>query len=233
MSIVDSITDPIIRKTLNTDPGFERLRYLAVLAAASEPPFGITGFPAEGHPTFNINQLSRIARQLGLDFERYRGAERVLMQLVRSGLVGTTRNDERGFVTYFTTDAGRSQAMLNLDRLRKVQDLQSQSETMQIAIRKQLTKQPPTVFEINLGKDEFTIGKDDDNDLVVRDPYMSRKHARVIYESGKWIFEDLNSRNGSWKIERNNLARIDRAALDDSDMYQLGSTIIRFRKPKL
>jgi NACalpha-BTF3-like transcription factor len=232
MSIVDSISEPAVRKTLNTDPSFERLRYLVVLAAATEPPFGITGLPAEGHPTFNINQLSRIAKQLGLDFERYRGAERVFLQLEKSGLVKTVKNEKTGFHTYYTTEIGKSQTILNLDRLRKVQELQSQAETMQMTIRKQLTKPPPTVFEINLGQDEFTIGKDEDNDLMVHDPYMSRRHARVIYESGTWVFEDLNSRNGSWKIEPNNLRRVSRAAIADNDMYQLGSTVVRFREPK-
>ncbi len=104
---------------------------------------------------------------------------------------------------------------------------------MQLTIKKQLTKPPPTIYEINLSPNAFTIGKDDDNDLCVDDPYMSRKHARITYEASQWIFLDLNSSNGSWKIEPNNLRRVVRASISDSDMYQLGSTVIRFRHPKV
>jgi hypothetical protein len=229
MSIVDSISEPAVRKTLNTDPSFERLRYLVILAAAAEPPFELIGVPAGGHPTFNINQLSRIAKQVGLNFEKFRGADRVLGQLEKSGLAGTVTSDQTGFRTYYATNAGKFQAALNLERLRKVQELESQAKTMQMSIKKQLTKPPPTIFEINLGQDEFTIGTDEKNDLPVRDPYMSRRHARVHYESSAWIFEDLNSRNGSWKIEPNNLRRVGRSTVVDNDMYQLGSTIVRFR----
>ena len=233
MSIVDSIAEANVRKTLNTDPGFERLRYLVIVAASTEPPFGITGLQAEAHLTFNINQLSRIAKQLGLDFEKYRGADRVLGQLERSGLVKAVLNEQTGSRTYYATEAGRSQALLNLDRLRKVQELQSQAKTMQMTIRKQLTKLPPTVFEINLGQHEFRIGTEEDNDLVVRDRFMSRKHARVVYDAGIWFFEDLNSKNGSWKVEPSGLRHVARAPVVDGDMYQLGTTILRFREPKL
>jgi len=229
MSVVDSISDPAIRRALNTDPSFERLRYLVILAAATEPPFEIIGAAADGHPTFNVNQLSRIARQLGLDFERFRGADRVLGQLENSGLAGTIRNNQTGFRTYYVTDAGKFQAAINLERLRKVQELESQAKTMQMSIKKQLRKPPPTVFEVNLSDSEFTIGTDEKNALAVHDLYMSRKHARVYYESGAWFFEDLNSRNGSWKIEPNDLRRVTRATVSDGEMYQLGSTIIRFR----
>lgn len=232
MSIVDSLSEPVVRKTLNADPGFERLRYLVVLTAATEPPFGITGLPSGGYPTFNINQLSRIAKQLGLEFEKYRGAERVFGQLEKAGLIKAVRNEQTGFHTYYATERGRSETRLNLDRLRKVQELQSQAQTMQMTIRKQLTKPPPTVLEINLGLHEFTIGTDEDNDLMVHDRYMSRRHARVTYAAGTWVLEDLNSRNGCWKIDPNNLERVSQAVIADNDMYQLGSTIVRFKAPQ-
>jgi len=232
MSIVDIVSEPAVREALNTDPSYERLRYLVVLSAATEPPFGIAGLPTQDHSTFNINQLSRISKQLGLDFEKFRGAERVFGQLEKLSLVAMVTNKETNFRTYYVTAAGKSQALLNLDRLRKLQELQSQVKTMRITIKKQLAKLPPTIFEINLGRGEFTIGTEEGNDLMVRDPYMSRRHARVHFESGAWILEDLNSRNGSWKMERDNLSRTIRATVADGDMYQLGSTIVRFRHPK-
>jgi len=232
MSVVDCLSETAVRKILNTDQNFERLRYLVVLTAAVEPPFETSGSPIDGISMFNIMQLSRIARHLGLEFERFRGADRVFKQLERSGLVKSIRNEKTGFHTYYApTELGISQTALNLDRLRKIQEFESQAMTMQMTIKKQLASAPFTIFEVTLSEKPFTIGRDDDNDLSVKDQYMSSKHACITYESGKWIFQDLESRNGSYKLEPNNLRRVIRAQLVDNDLYQLGSTVIRFRQP--
>jgi hypothetical protein len=236
MSIVESLSDQSIRRTLNSDPNFERLRYLVVLAAATEPPFVTGGTIVSGKSTFNVKQLWRVASRLGLDYERYRGADRVFKLLERSGLIVSVKTEQtQSHTQYCPTELGIVQTRLNLDRLRKIQEFESQAKTMQITIKKQLaSKTPPTIFEINLGPKIFTIGRDDDNNLSVDDPYMSSKHARVVYDSGTWMFEDLGSRNGSWKIvEPTNLQRVVRSELFDKDLYQLGSTTFRFRRSQL
>jgi len=234
MSVVEVIGDQYVRRVLNSDPNFERLRYLAVLAAASEPPFVTSGTVMQGRPTFNVKQLWRIADHLGLHFERFRGAERVLVQLEHAGLVGSFKGEETQHHTlYYLTDLGLSQSHLNMDRLKKVQEFESQAKTMQMAIKKQLTSRaPPAILEISLVPKLFTIGRDEDNDLSVDDPYMSAKHARLSFESGRWTFEDLNSRNGSYKVASGVLRRVDRGEVADNDLYQLGSTIFRFCRPK-
>jgi hypothetical protein len=235
MSVVELLLDQSVRKTLNSDPNFERLRYLVILAAASEPPFVTGGTIIDGKPTFNVKQLWRVASRLGLDYERYRGAERVFKLLEKSALVRLIRTEEtQSHSQYYPTELGIAQTSLNLDRLRKIQEFGSQAKTMQMTIKKQLaSKAPPAILEISLRPQAFTIGRDDDNDFPVDDPYMSSKHARVLYDSGTWVFEDLDSRNGSWKIvEPNNLLRVVRAELIDNDRYQLGSTIFRFRRPQ-
>jgi hypothetical protein len=231
MPILDFLSDPAVRRVLNSDPNFERLRYLIILAASTEPPFETSGTTIEDRLTFNVKQLWRVARHLGLDFERFRGAGKAFKYLERSGLVRSIRNEESKYhIQYYPTELGISQTILNLDRLRKIQDFQSQAKTMQMTIKKQLASLPPTIFEVSLAKKPFTIGRDKANDLSVDDRYMSSKHACVNYESGKWLFQDLNSRNGSWKVEPEHLKRVIYAELSDNDLYQLGSTVIRFRQ---
>jgi NACalpha-BTF3-like transcription factor len=230
MSIVELLADPSIRKTLNADRNFERLRYLVVLAAASEPPFQTSGTAIEGKPTFNVKQLWRVATRLGLDFERFRGAERVFRYLEKSSLVKNVRTAATGYHTqYYATESGINETVINLDRLRKIQEFESQAKTMQMTIKKQLAAQPSPVLEIPLSHKTLTIGRDKQSDLTVDDPYMSSKHARIAYDSGKWILEDLNSKNGSWKIEPDILRRITRVEIVDSELYQIGSTVFRFR----
>lgn len=232
MSIVESLADQYVRRMLNSDPNFERLRYLVVLKAATEPPFETSGTIVQGKLTFNVKQLWRVADHIGLDFERFRGADRVLAHLARAGLVGLVKSEETQHHTlYYLTDLGVSQTHLNMDRLRKIQEFESQARTMQMTIKKQLAaRAPPAILEINLLPKVFAIGRDDDNDLSVDDPYMSSKHACIVYESGRWVLEDLGSKNGSYKLEAGNLSRIVRADVADNDLFQLGSTIFRLRR---
>jgi hypothetical protein len=42
------------------------------------------------------------------------------------------------------------------------------------------------------------IGAQPDNDLVLRDRFISRYHARLRWDGVGWWFEDLGSRNGSF-----------------------------------
>jgi pSer/pThr/pTyr-binding forkhead associated (FHA) protein len=49
-----------------------------------------------------------------------------------------------------------------------------------------------------LTQDEITIGRDIANNIVVNDPEVSRRHARLRLQAGNYILEDLGSTNGSF-----------------------------------
>ena len=65
------------------------------------------------------------------------------------------------------------------------------------------------------------------NDVVLSDPYISSKHARIIYESDKFFLEDLGSTN---KTFLNGVALIPGKpiAISDGMEFMLGETRIRF-----
>jgi len=48
-----------------------------------------------------------------------------------------------------------------------------------------------------LEKDEMFIGREANNDVVINDPEVSRKHARLFIQGGNMILEDLGSTNGT------------------------------------
>lgn len=48
-----------------------------------------------------------------------------------------------------------------------------------------------------IGNDN-TIGRDKSNSISINDRYMSKFHARVIYDEGLYFLEDLNSANGTF-----------------------------------
>lgn len=53
---------------------------------------------------------------------------------------------------------------------------------------------PGKIYE--LMQDEITIGRDISNRLVINDPEVSRRHARLTAQSGGYVIEDLGSTNG-------------------------------------
>lgn len=48
------------------------------------------------------------------------------------------------------------------------------------------------LFEIN------TIGRADDADIIIDDPFISSKHALIVKRGSKLVIQDLNSTNGSF-----------------------------------
>src|SRR5437868_13956171 len=69
----------------------------------------------------------------------------------------------------------------------------------------------------------FRIGRQADNQLVLRDTRASRVHNRIVQENGAYWLEDLNSRHGTFvngeKIERRKLENSDRIEFGTTDSY--------------
>ena len=46
--------------------------------------------------------------------------------------------------------------------------------------------------------DQITIGRDSSNGIMINDAEISRRHARLTFQGGKYILEDLGSTNGTF-----------------------------------
>jgi pSer/pThr/pTyr-binding forkhead associated (FHA) protein len=46
--------------------------------------------------------------------------------------------------------------------------------------------------------DQITVGRDSTNGITINDAEISRRHARLTYQGGKYILEDLGSTNGTF-----------------------------------
>ena len=46
--------------------------------------------------------------------------------------------------------------------------------------------------------DQMTIGRDSSNEIVINDAEISRRHARLTFQGGKYVLEDLGSTNGTF-----------------------------------
>ena len=65
-----------------------------------------------------------------------------------------------------------------------------------------------------------TIGRGSTNLIPLSDPTASRNHAKVHYDEGSWVVEDLGSTNGIIF----NGERVEKISLKPGDIFQIGKT---------
>jgi pSer/pThr/pTyr-binding forkhead associated (FHA) protein len=79
------------------------------------------------------------------------------------------------------------------------------------------------VKEVPVGSRPVGIGRAPDNDLPVDNLAVSNHHARVFFEAGRLVVEDLDSLNGTFV----NDLRVERATLHDGDSIWIGKHHIK------
>jgi pSer/pThr/pTyr-binding forkhead associated (FHA) protein len=70
-----------------------------------------------------------------------------------------------------------------------------------------------------LEKSGASIGRADDNDIVIEEAVVSRHHAKVEYREGNFIISDLSSANGTLINGR----KITSHAIDHNDTFTIGT----------
>jgi len=70
----------------------------------------------------------------------------------------------------------------------------------------------------------FTVGRDPGNDIILRDPKVSRHHAEVVFERGFFVLHDLASANGTYV----NGKRVRVAPLTHGAKLRMGNSQGRF-----
>ncbi len=74
-----------------------------------------------------------------------------------------------------------------------------------------------------LDGDQLTIGRDSTNGVAINDAEVSRKHARLMFQGGKYVLEDLGSTNGTF-VNGQRLAGP--VVLKPGDVISLGEQIV-------
>lgn len=78
----------------------------------------------------------------------------------------------------------------------------------------------PRAGDAGAGPGTLTVGRDPDNDLVLDEPRVSGRHARVVREGNRAVVEDLGSSNGTAVGRPDH--RVERAAVAASDTVYFG-----------
>jgi len=76
---------------------------------------------------------------------------------------------------------------------------------------------------IQFEKDEFFIGRELVNDLIISDSEISRKHARIFTKNNKLYLEDLNSTNGTFQSGKKITRPVE---LRNGDLLTLGKGVV-------
>ena len=68
--------------------------------------------------------------------------------------------------------------------------------------------------------EEISLGRDKDNDIFLKDPFISKQHMIIVRDEGNYFLEDLNSANGTFinqeKVE-------DVVPLKNGDIIEVGN----------
>src|SRR5262245_13655245 len=80
---------------------------------------------------------------------------------------------------------------------------------------------PGVVFPLE--GEQLTIGRDSTNGVAINDAEVSRKHARLMFQGGKYVLEDLGSTNGTF-VNGQRLAGP--VVLKAGDVVSLGEQIV-------
>jgi pSer/pThr/pTyr-binding forkhead associated (FHA) protein len=77
------------------------------------------------------------------------------------------------------------------------------------------------IEEFKLEEPETTLGRTNANLVFKDDHYMSGTHARIVAQPGRFILQDLRSRNGVFRRVRNEIE------LEDGDEFFLGEHLFQ------
>ena len=83
------------------------------------------------------------------------------------------------------------------------------------------------VFDLRPGK-ELSVGRAVDNDVVLTDIAVSRRHLELSWDGDAWVLRDRGSGNGTLINER---IEDGRCHLRDGDRIEIGNTVFRFDHP--
>ena len=81
--------------------------------------------------------------------------------------------------------------------------------------------------ECAVGTHAITIGRLPDNNIVIENPAVSGRHARVYREGNHYVLEDLKSTNGTFL---NEMEVRDSAIVEEGDIIRVGRVELRLMR---
>ncbi len=153
------------------------------------------------------------------------------LQILR-GLIGSKNKKREQVIDSIQKDNDTTKDQYHTVIFNKLNDSSNNEENATIVFKTKLQEMP--ILEILEGKDAgkkytlegkfITLGRRDDNQVIIHDPNVSRYHARILYKEN-WEIEDLESTNGIFV----NGEKVIKRPLKSDDEILIGSTLVKFR----
>jgi len=83
-------------------------------------------------------------------------------------------------------------------------------------------------FEFPVESSSVVIGRSGECELSLTDPFLSRRHARIIRNDDVWMIEDLGSRNGTFVNDRQ---ISESSEITDGDVIRMSNSSMTVRDP--
>jgi len=80
------------------------------------------------------------------------------------------------------------------------------------------------IKEIPFDKDSFSVGRKQDNDIVIDNPAISGHHCKISLQGGTYVVEDLDSTNGTYVNEK----KIKKSGLHHNDVVGIAKHALVF-----
>lgn len=77
---------------------------------------------------------------------------------------------------------------------------------------------------ITITTNDFNLGRHFENDIIIRNESVSRKHSQIRFEFDQYVLYDLNSTSGTFV----NNKQINRCVLNSGDLISLADVRIMF-----
>jgi hypothetical protein len=88
--------------------------------------------------------------------------------------------------------------------------------------------EPDSGHTFSLGFEPVSMGRHDDNTIVLPDPEVSRHHAEIALQGGRWVISDLGSANGTYINEQRTVGP---QVLNHGDTIRVGQSRFRVEIP--
>src|SRR5699024_7764863 len=82
-----------------------------------------------------------------------------------------------------------------------IKGIRSRSSSIGSTYLKLINRREDLTFKVEENypvKSSITIGRSNKNHIVIKDPFISKKHIKIYKDKGQYFIEDLGSSNGTY-----------------------------------
>ncbi|HZJ99983.1 MAG TPA: FHA domain-containing protein, partial [Tissierellaceae bacterium] len=102
----------------------------------------------------------------------------------------------------------------------KGMDFVSSSDYVYLKLINRKESLPYKINEYYNIDEELSLGRRGSNDIIIKDPFVSKNHFQIVKDEGNFFLEDLNSSNGTYLNEE---IVLDAIELKNGDMIKIGN----------